>query len=71
MVELKIAGGGGGWPQSGPRQPFSRGGPHHGRSAAGDAAQQRPVSSGQVDAGSYLAGSWRGVLGGATSSSVY
>ena len=46
-------------------------GPHRGRSAAGDAAQQRPVSSGQVDTGSYLAGSWCGVRGGAMSSSVY
>ena len=47
-------------------------GPPRGRTmAAGDAAQQRPVSSGQVDTGSYLAGSWCGVMGGATSSSVY
>ena len=74
MVELKIAGagagrGGGGWPVW--ASPTILPGPHRGRSAAGDAAQQRPVSSGQVDTGSYLAGSWCGVRGGATSSSVY
>ena len=76
MVELKIAGAGAGRGR-GRGRVASVGlanhspGPHHGRSAAGDAAQQRPVSSGQVDTGSYLAGSWCGVRGGATSSFVY
>ena len=75
MVELKIAGAGAGRGR-GRGRVASVGLANHSpgpqcRSAAGDAAQQRPVSSGQVDTGSYLAGSWCGVRGGATSSFVY